>query len=174
MKSVRTKTRLPLTLKAILVGATISAALVLLSGCVQTTNENFTSSKHRASKTEVARVAGHGIIHAHEQVITSCFPKRLRRLLAKVSKHYGKPVYVTSGHRSKAYNRKVNGRKRSAHLTCEAADIGVKGVSKYQLAKYVRGLRGIGGVGVYRCSPWVHIDIRQRRDWNWTAKCGSR
>lgn len=36
---------------------------------------------------------------------------------------YGKPIYVNSGHRCEAYNRKVGGVSRSQHIVGEAADI---------------------------------------------------
>lgn len=36
---------------------------------------------------------------------------------------YGKPIYVNSGHRCEAYNRKVGGVPRSQHIVGEAADI---------------------------------------------------
>ena len=35
----------------------------------------------------------------------------------------GKPIYVNSGHRCEAYNRKVGGVPRSQHIVGEAADI---------------------------------------------------
>ena len=36
---------------------------------------------------------------------------------------YGKPIYVNSGHRCEAYNRKLGGVPRSQHIVGEAADI---------------------------------------------------
>lgn len=48
-----------------------------------------------------------------------------------------KPVTVNSGFRSTKLNRKVGGSSRSQHCKGEAADIEVKGMSTYDLAKYI-------------------------------------
>ena len=37
--------------------------------------------------------------------------------------HYGEPMIVNSGYRSKSYNSKIGGSPNSAHTTCEAIDI---------------------------------------------------
>lgn len=104
---------------------------------------------------------------AHSKVQLGCLKPELTKLLGKVEKHYGKPVIITSGYRSKAYNRRVKGAKNSQHMNCKAADIRVPGVSKNALAKYARTISGIGGVGIYCRSSYVHVDVGSRRDWSW-------
>ncbi len=105
---------------------------------------------------------------------TKCFPKRLTRLLKQVSRHYGKPVIVISGYRSPAHNRRVGGARRSQHMRCTAADFRVPGVSKMALARYVKTLRGRGGVGTYCRSSYIHLDVGPRRTWHWGCGRGKR
>lgn len=44
-------------------------------------------------------------------------------VLDPVREAYGKPIYVNSGYRCEAHNRKVGGVPRSQHLVGQAADI---------------------------------------------------
>lgn len=44
-------------------------------------------------------------------------------VLDPVRELFGKPIYVNSGYRCEAYNRKVGGVSRSQHIVGEAADI---------------------------------------------------
>ena len=90
---------------------------------------------------------------------------RLRRLLAVVSRHYGRSLVITSGCRSARHNRRVGGARRSMHLHCKAADFKVPGISKASLRRYVSTLRGRGGVGTYCGRNIVHLDVGPRRSW---------
>jgi Peptidase M15 len=95
----------------------------------------------------------------------------LTALLIRIENHFGRDLDVTSGCRSRAHNRSIGGAHESWHLSCNAADIKVEGVSKYALANYARGLSGRGGVGIYCSDSSIHIDVGPRREWNW---CGGR
>lgn len=86
----------------------------------------------------------------------------LRDLKAK----YGKTVLVDSAYRSPRYNRKVRGAKKSLHMSCQALDVKIPGVSKDKLAAYLRSYPGMGGVGIYS-SGSVHFDHGRRRNWDW-------
>ncbi len=90
----------------------------------------------------------------------------LRAILWQVSKHYDRPVVVSSGCRSKHGNRRSGGAKRSWHLRCMAADIKVSGVSEGNLLKLMRRLPGRGGLGTYCRNTVVHIDIGDKREWH--------
>lgn len=92
-------------------------------------------------------------------VKTDCFPRDLVEILGKVEKKYGKKPLVTSGHRP---HGKLDG---SRHLTCDAADIRVAGIRNRDLARYVRTLPNVGGVGTYCDRNIVHVDVGRRRDW---------
>lgn len=91
---------------------------------------------------------------------------RLVGLLSKISRHYGRPVTITSGCRSFASNRRAGGRRHSLHLRCMAADIRVRGVSEVALLRFVRVLPGRGGVGTYCRNSVVHVDVGPRREWH--------
>lgn len=123
-----------------------------------------------ASAGGLARLAPNGLRAQHDSVQMACLKPKLVRLLKKVKRHYGRDVIVTSGYRSTKRNRRAGGARGSRHTTCEAADIQVPGVTKWQLAKYLRTVRGRGGVGTYCHTKSVHIDIGTKRDWNWRCR----
>ncbi|QRY69303.1 YcbK family protein [Ensifer sp. PDNC004] len=119
-----------------------------------------------ASLSGLARLAPSGLILQTEKVDAGCFKPELMQMLKKVETHYGKQVMVTSGLRP----IKVNRAKQSLHTRCEAADIQVQGVSKWDLAEFLRSVPGRGGVGTYCHTESVHIDIGAQRDWNWRCR----
>ncbi|MCP4317196.1 MAG: YcbK family protein [Hyphomicrobiales bacterium] len=123
-----------------------------------------------ASAAGLARLAPNGLRRQHNAVSTACLKPPLLNLLASVRRHYGRDVVITSGFRSSKHNRRIGGARASRHTTCDAADIQVPGVSKWELAKYLRTVRGPGGVGTYCHTRSVHIDVGSRRDWNWRCK----
>jgi len=96
----------------------------------------------------------------------------IMRLLQRVQRHYGKPLHIISGCRSKKHNRRVRGAKRSQHLYCKAADFKIAGVSKHKLVAYLKSMPGRGGVGLYCRSSYVHLDTGPKRYWYYG--CGKR
>ncbi|TIL49575.1 MAG: DUF882 domain-containing protein, partial [Mesorhizobium sp.] len=68
----------------------------------------------------------------------------------------------------KQHSAALHGREGEAAVT--AADIQVPGVSKAQLASYIRTMPGRGGVGTYCHTESVHIDVGPERDWNWRCR----
>lgn len=95
-------------------------------------------------------------------VRTSCFPTKLKAILAHIAVQTGKKPMVTSGHRPRS--------GRSQHSHCYAADIRVPGISEKRILAAARSAPGIGGVGRY-CNGIVHVDIGPKRMW---AHCGKR
>jgi len=122
-----------------------------------------------ASVAGLARLAPNGLLKQRETVDTACLKPKLVRMLKQVERHFGERLVVTSGYRSPAYNKKVRGAEKSQHMYCAAVDVHMPGVTKFELARYVRALPGRGGVGTY-CHGAIHIDVGPERDWNW--KCG--
>lgn len=123
-----------------------------------------------ASAAGLARLAPNGLRTQTDRVDVACLKPKLVRVLRSIEGYYGRPVVVTSGYRSPNYNRRVGGASGSKHTTCEAADIQVDGVSKWQLAKYLRSRPDRGGVGTYCHTESVHIDVGSARDWNWRCR----
>lgn len=125
-----------------------------------------------AAVPNMARRGQHGILTQRPDVKVHCFPRNLRNILKQVERRFGRAPVVTSGYRSPRHNRKIRGARNSHHTRCTAADIQVKGVSKWTLARYLRSIPGRGGVGTYCHTKSVHIDVGTKRDWN--SKCRRR
>jgi uncharacterized protein YcbK (DUF882 family) len=76
-----------------------------------------------------------------------------------------RPIVIVSGYRSPTHNAKVKGAKSSRHLTAEAADIRVAGMTPIAVRSAVESMiqhgdLKIGGVGLY--STWLHVDTRTK------------
>ena len=104
-------------------------------------------------------------------VKTECFPKALRSILQDLRKEFGKPIVVTSGHRS---GRRAS--RGSQHRTCKAADLRIPGVSASSIARFARAHPLAGGVGTYCGSRTglVHVDVGPRRDWHHCGRSKKR
>lgn len=92
--------------------------------------------------------------------------QELVKLLQEIRDHFKAPVTVTSGYRTPAHNKKVDGATQSQHLYGMAADIQVKGVAPKKVYAYVDSLLPYtGGVGLY--GTFVHVDVRKTKSrWN--------
>jgi uncharacterized protein YcbK (DUF882 family) len=123
-----------------------------------------------ASAAGLARLAPNGLLRQTERVDVACLKPSLVRMLKTVERHYGRKIIVTSGYRSPSHNRRARGAKNSLHMYCAAADVQVEGVSRWELARYVRSMPGRGGVGTYCHTESVHIDVGPERDWNWRCR----
>lgn len=78
-------------------------------------------------------------------------------------------LHIISGYRSPATNTELRRRnrgvaKRSLHMLGHAVDIRIPGVRTTKLRKIAMGLNQ-GGVGYYRKSDFVHVDIGPVRVW---------
>lgn len=85
-------------------------------------------------------------------------------LLQKVREHFGRPVIITSAYRTPSYNKKIGGTSNSRHITGEAADFVVSGVSSAKVGYYLEGL-GVSGAGIYVSRGFVHADVRENGKW---------
>jgi uncharacterized protein YcbK (DUF882 family) len=119
-----------------------------------------------ASLSGLTRVAPNGLVLQTEKVNVGCFKPELVQMIKAVENHYKEKAVVTSGYRPP----KGGVRQGSKHHSCEAADIQIKGVSKWELASYLRSLPNRGGVGTYCHTESVHMDIGEARDWNWRCR----
>ena len=119
-----------------------------------------------ASAAGMSRMSPNGLLTQTEHVQVGCFKPELVSLLKRIEQHYKRPLMVTSGYRSTGENRRAGGARKSMHLLCQAADIQIEGVSKWDLAKYLRSVQGRGGVGTYCRTESVHIDVGPERDWH--------
>lgn len=84
-------------------------------------------------------------------------------LLETIRAHFGRPIIINSGFRTKSHNAAVGGSPGSKHLLGMADDIRIKYVSPLKLYEYVDSL-GVGGAGLYK--TFVHVDVAgQGRRW---------
>ena len=79
--------------------------------------------------------------------------------------HLNIPIRVISGYRSKRYNRRIKGARKSQHMSAKAADIKIAGMSpsevKAEIVKLIKeGKMASGGIGLYK--TFTHYDIRGR------------
>ncbi len=133
-------------------------------------HEDEDSAVQYASAAGLARLAPNGLLKQRESVDVACLKPSLVRMLKQIEQRFGKRAVVTSGYRSPEYNKRVRGARRSMHMYCAAADIQLDGVSKWDLATYVRSMPGRGGVGTYCHTNSVHVDVGPERDWNWRCR----
>ena len=82
-----------------------------------------------------------------------------------IREHVGKPIRVISGYRSKTYNRRIGGARRSQHMLAKAADIKISGLSPSEVKEIIvflikEGKIKSGGIGLYR--TFTHYDTRGR------------
>ena len=85
------------------------------------------------------------------------------RRLQMLRNLYRKPMYITSGFRTQAYNKQIGGAARSLHLEGKAADIHVFGAEAFELLGLAIAV-GFKGVGVQQKGPhltrFIHLDLR--------------
>ena len=74
-----------------------------------------------------------------------------------------KPIKITSGYRNAEFNAKIKGAIKSRHITGEAADFKIAGMTPKEVAAVIEKLIAAGkmeegGLGIY--STWIHYDHR--------------
>lgn len=121
----------------------------------------FESRFDRMTPAELAALPK-GKAHIAWNAPSGCVPGRLKAVLNRVSQKYG-PITVNSSFRSSGKNRKVGGRKRSYHLSCQAVDFRVHAGTK-GLMGFLAAQGGVGGLHRYP-SGFYHIDTGPRRSW---------
>lgn len=86
---------------------------------------------------------------------------KLLTYLEQMRKHFGKPCVVTSGMRCKKYNNSLRGASRfSKHLSGDAADVYIKGVSPAEICDYWKKLKvGYCYYGTKNMGNSVHVQI---------------
>lgn len=73
------------------------------------------------------------------------------------------PITIMSGYRTRAYNARCGGARRSRHVAGDAADIVVDGVAPDVVADLCLRLAQEGRIqpgGVGRYDGWTHVDVR--------------
>jgi len=89
-----------------------------------------------------------------------------KNVLEMVRKHFNKPVYITSGYRSKELNKTIGGSRYSQHMRGEAADFVVKDIPTSKVFDYIVSHRILFDQCIYELkgkSEWIHISFRRNR-----------
>lgn len=94
---------------------------------------------------------------------------KLIDLLQKIRDHFAAPVTITSAYRTAAHNKAVGGSTYSKHMSGQAADIKVSGVSPKEVARYCERI-GVKGIGLY--SSFTHVDTRSVKSY-WKHRDGT-
>ena len=87
-------------------------------------------------------------------------------VLERVRKHFNKPVYITSGYRSKELNKAIGGSRYSQHMKGEAADFVVKDILTPKVFDFLIK----STISFDQCifekkgkSEWIHISHKRNR-----------
>jgi hypothetical protein len=71
---------------------------------------------------------------------------------------------ITSGYRCEAHNKKVGGKKRSAHVLGAAIDIAcLTSEDRFDIVEKARAC-GINRMGIYKTKHFIHLDVGDRID----------
>lgn len=87
-------------------------------------------------------------------------------ILEPVRKHFGKPIYITSGYRSFKLNKAVGGSNYSQHLKGEAADFVVKDTQVHTVFDFITTSNLSFDQCIYEKkgdSEWIHISHKRNR-----------
>ena len=92
-----------------------------------------------------------------------CNVRKLSENLQVLRDIVKEPIRVISGYRSKKYNTRIGGARKSQHMTAKAADIKISSMSPSEVKELIENLIAVGamqrgGVGIYK--TFVHYDIR--------------
>ena len=123
-------------------------------------------------KRKEVKIARASTCESHDCIhdVTSTSRKKLDVLLVSLIEaaetHFGKQAHIASGCRSDSYNKQIGGALHSFHLSCNAADLIIPGVSVQEAKLFFADLDGVGGIGTYCYLPSIHIDVGPSRRWH--------
>ncbi|GAI72936.1 unnamed protein product [marine sediment metagenome] len=75
-----------------------------------------------------------------------------------------KPIIITSGYRTKEWNKVCGGSASSYHLQGLAADSRAVGLPLFLYFSHLLKYTSFNGFGYYRWKNFVHCDLRNHRD----------
>jgi len=118
-------------------------------------SKNF--SANEMSRSEYA--IRHGIVNVADATVLARQTRLCTVVLEVVRSFFGLPVIVTSGYRCPQVNGGVGGTKTSQHLTGEAADFTVPGVSNLAVCRLMLKERVPFDQLIYEFGEdgWVHV-----------------
>lgn len=127
-------------------------------------SENFSLIEFTKSQTAIRRGINNNPTLAHRIALANL----CRHVLEPIRAHFGRPVRINSGYRSRTLNAAVGGSNTSQHSLGEAADIEVDGIDNRTLAKWIEANVRFDQLileGAKRGDPnagWVHVSYGPR------------
>ena len=97
-------------------------------------SKHFTLSEMIKSQTALRK----GIDNTPSEQVINNLKQLCINVLEKVREHFDKPILINSGYRSVKLNTAIGGSKTSQHVTGEAADIEIPGISNLELAIWIK------------------------------------
>jgi uncharacterized protein YcbK (DUF882 family) len=102
----------------------------------------------------------------HNFALTDTVLKNIQELaknLQVLRDEVKKPIKITSGYRTPQFNLKIGGASQSRHITGQAADLKIEGLTPKEVATIIEKLIAAGkmkqgGLGIYK--TWIHYDTR--------------
>ena len=85
--------------------------------------------------------------------------KVLVEMLGELRHRIGRPIYINSGYRTVAHNKKVGGAENSYHLYGAAVDIRAEGYTPKEIYRMLDNMLGRWG-GLEEHETFVHFDVR--------------
>lgn len=128
--------------------------------------KHFTVAEFTKSKTAQEK----GIKNIPNPVALNNMYALCEHVLEPVREKFGKPVQINSGFRSFELNQAIGGAAKSQHLSGEAADIEIVGVSNREIFEYIRDNLMFDQLILENhhqevpSSGWVHVSYSQRRN----------
>jgi hypothetical protein len=114
------------------------------------------------------------------------FKKLAENIFEPIRKHFGVPIYLSSGYRSKALNAAIGGSATSQHCTGEAIDIDMdgsaNGVTNKMVFDYIKANLNFDQLifefGTKDAPDWVHVSYestgKQRKQVLRAVKAGGK
>jgi hypothetical protein len=114
------------------------------------------------------------------------FKKLAENIFEPIRKHFGKPIHISSGYRSKALNAAIGGSASSQHCTGEAIDIDMdgssNGITNKMVFDYIKANLNfdqlIWEFGTKDNPDWVHVSYettgKQRKQVLRAVKAGGK
>lgn len=118
---------------------------------------NFTLAELTVTKSGLANVPGPAETEALRLLAT--------KILQPLRLSLGKPIVVSSGYRSPAVNKAVNGATTSQHRFGEAVDFTVPGMTTREICERIISMKLPFDQLIEEFGRWVHVSYgpRQRR-----------
>lgn len=120
-------------------------------------SKDFSLAELTVSQTAVRR----GIDNNPSPAVVDNLEALCANVLQPVRDHFGRPVVVSSGYRSKVLNLAIGGSLTSAHCNGEAADFTVPGVPLWDVAQWIWTNLEYDQL-IYEFGSWIHVGYSPR------------